>query len=142
MDPLEVASEIEAALAAASKALRTATRDALRDAGQIARAELDKRATLGPGPDRRFSRSGRPANRVKVRIDRDGGARVSPVGAWGLAESGAPAHPQRRGQHPGTERTQGRGTWTAGRDAAFARITRQLPDQVGTVVEEAFTHGR
>lgn len=134
MDP---SAEFAGSLRAATKAIATGTRKLQAEVGKIAREEHDRHATEVPGADRRFSRSKKPANRVKVRADRDGEVRVSPVGAWGLAETGRLPS----GTNAGTVAKQGKRSWSKGQEAAQARIDKRVPEVVGDEVEEAFLHG-
>lgn len=137
--PLDVATEIERSLAAVTAAIRKGTREALRDAGAVARAEHDARASEAPGPDKRFSRSKKPTPkaplRIKVRVDRDGGVRISPQGPWGLGAEGDVEVP---GKHPGIK---GKRSWSKGKAATAARLDRSVPQTIDQQVTEAFKRG-
>lgn len=131
------------AMASASKAVVAATKQFLTDAGAVARDELKRTSTIVPGRDRRFSRFGRGGMlSVKTRMSGPSMLLVIPVGPWGIAETGARPHTAfmygHRFDHPGTLATQGRQSWTVGREATFNTITRQFEPAVGEAVEQAF----
>jgi len=143
LTPTGVAAQIGNKLTLASRAIQTGTKAALAEAGRTAREEIEPNAIPVAGGDARFSRSRKPKLRVRVRVDRDGGARVSPVGVWDLAETGAVPHAMKawgRGsaRHPGTEAKQGRRAWSRGRDKTFERAMRQVPEDITRAVEEAW----
>lgn len=139
--PIDVGMAVKGGMDAASKALKKASRDAIREAGKIARAELMKTAVVVPGPDRGFSRMG--GRKLSVRFESaPGQVEVIPKGPWKIPETGAAPH---RGKawnhafrHPGTAATQGRRSWSKGRDAAFDVIGVQVLDDIGEAVEQAF----
>lgn len=138
--PLDVADRVAETMAAVSKALRAETKAAMGAAAKVARAEMARTAVQVPGSDRRFSHwRGRPllSTSTKVEDGLSGGGvalRVSPRGPWGVAEKGAAPH----GGHPGTRSTQGRQSWSRGRDATFDVLGVELPERFERVVEEAF----
>lgn len=137
----QVGAAIRRSLSASSTALGQAVKDGLKSGGKAARTELNLRAKDVPGGDRRFSNmrgyshGGRLGVSVRTRGDE---VEVSPKGPWKIAEVGASPHRQGRGLHPGTRSSQGRRSWTRGRDAVFVEVERSFVNDVGGAVERAF----
>lgn len=141
----DLGRSVDSAMSAAQRSLDRAVREVLDGAGKVARQELEKAGGMSAtGPDRRFSRWDR-AGRLRVKLKKiAGGLLVIPVGPWGVAERGrAPGRMKAWGRgnamHPGTN--QGRKSWSKGRDATFARLGREIPDEIGDKVERGFREG-
>jgi hypothetical protein len=115
--------------------LKASTRKALTGAAKVSRRELMAKATQVPGGDRTFSNFRKAGSLAVKTRQRDGALTVSPKGPWKIAEEGASPHPK---NHPGTARSQGRGSWTAGKTAIFDELERTIPRDVEAAVVNAF----
>lgn len=138
MSASDVGNDIARSMDRASKALKDATKAAMKDAGAVAKAEMLKTATVVPGADRQFSNF-KKAGKLGVRVRQENRGNVAativlPQGPWSLAEFGRPA----RGNDPGTARTQGKRSWSKGKDATFDRLSDTVPKQVEEQVERGF----
>lgn len=139
-DAADVGVQVEAVMKRAAQAARDAAQAALGDAAKVATVELEGLAVVPTGGDLKFSRFYPRAQRLVVRTRLFPGVLlVAPRGAWALAEDGADPHQAKawgRGSfdHPGTSGTL---AWSRGREATFARIEADLPDEVGGAVERA-----
>lgn len=141
--PLDLGRAIERSMGLTSAAIKAGVRASLDEAAKVAREEHAKTATLGPGPDRRYSQAGR-AGKLGLRVRKFADAiLVIPSGLWGIAERGARPHVMKawgRGQarHPGTQAKQAKRAWSKAEAATLARLDREIPETVDRHVEEAF----
>lgn len=146
--PLDMAKDVDRAMAGATRAVRDAVKQVGKDAEKVARAKLGPAAKIVPGGDARFSRMAKlnHGGRLGLRFRHDTeGVTVVPRGPWKLAETGADAHTGKAGKdrhptdHPGTR--QGRKSWSTARAEVLRELDRTVPDMVARKVEGGFDDG-
>lgn len=136
--PGEVGNEIAGSLGRVSKALTAGIRTALREVATDARTVHQGAATIGAGGDRRFSRWPAAPLSIGTKILDGTELRVSPRGAWGLAESGRSAGPMKAWGHPAHHPgTRGWGSWSKAAERVLSGAEKIIPDTLDDAVEGA-----
>lgn len=141
MTPDEVGIEFTKSMQRVSKAIGDGIKAALKDVADVAKDEHAATAPLVPGADRKFSNWPQAPLSISTKIDAGQELRISPRGAWGLAEGGrkpgamkAWGHPAK---HPGTAGSQGKKAWSRARVRVESRSDEVVVEAVDELVQKA-----